>query len=213
MRTLSIETRTHGRVLVEEAAGGSSSRLLVACHGYGQSAETMLADVRRIPGADRWRIASVQALHRFYARDSTTVLASWMTRQDRELAIADNVAYVDRVLDELAPDPATPIVFLGFSQGVAMAYRAAMFGRYRAAGVIALAGDIPPDVLAAEGRDWPPILIGAGDRDTWYTPAKVAADVAALDARGVSHQVVRFAGGHLWTDEFRQAVGRELEKY
>jgi predicted esterase len=207
MTILSVPTSTHGRVLVEEAADPSSPRLLVAFHGYGQSADAMMADVRRIPGAERWRIASVQGLHRFYNRDSTLVLASWMTRQDRELAIADNIAYVDRVLDALAPDAAAPIVYLGFSQGVAMAYRAAAFGRRRAAGIIALAGDVPPDVLTSAGAAWPPVLIGAGDRDTWYTPAKIAADEAALESRGVRHQVVRFAGGHLWTDEFRTKAG------
>ena len=82
---LTIATTTHGRVLVEEAADASSSRLIVAFHGYAQRAEDVLDHVRRIPGVSQWRIASVQALGRFYARDQETVVASWMTRQDREL--------------------------------------------------------------------------------------------------------------------------------
>src|SRR4029450_25262 len=107
-----LETPTHGRVLYDDAAAPSAA-LIPAFHGYGQSAEDMLADVRQIPGVERWRIASVQALHRFYARDQQTVVASWMTRQDREFAIADNLDFVGKAIDRLeARAPA--LVFAGF---------------------------------------------------------------------------------------------------
>jgi predicted esterase len=164
----------------------------------------VLGEVRRLPGASGWRLAAVQALHRFYARDNMTVIGSWMTRQDRDLAIADNLAYVDRVLEALADGP---VVFLGFSQGVAMAYRAALFGRRPAAGVIALGGDIPPDVKTMPPpRPWPPVLIGVGEAETWYSPAKVQTDLAFLDAVGIRYTLVRYRGGHEWTDEFRSAA-------
>ena len=211
MTTHQVETVTHGRVLVEEAARPSSGRLLVACHGYAQTAEIMLEDARRIPGvADGWRLASVQALHRFYARGDQAVVASWMTRQDRELAIADNIAYLDRAVETAGGTDARTIVFLGFSQGAAMAYRAAIHGRYPAAGIIALGGDIPPDIQTGTGRPWPPVLLGAGVRDVWYTDERVAADEHFLTSRGIAHEVVRYDGGHEWTDEFRLAVGRWL---
>src|SRR5437016_10334450 len=126
MRTISIETPIHGRVCVRDAADPVGT--VMGFHGYGQTAERMLTDLERIPGADAWSLVSVQGLHRFYGRDSQTIMASWMTRQDREQAIADNVEYVDRVLDQvLLPDAPSPrIVFVGFSQGVAMACRAAL---------------------------------------------------------------------------------------
>ena len=206
-----VETTTHGRVLVGDAAGSHSGRLLVACHGYAQNAEAMLDDARRIPGVtEGWRLASVQALHRFYARGEQTVVASWMTRQDRELAIADNLAYLHRAVEAAGGADARTIVFLGFSQGAAMAYRAAMCGRHPAAGIIALAGDIPPDVQSDVARPWPPVLLGAGVRDPWYTAGKVATDEQFLSSRGIAHEIVRFDGGHDWTDEFRLAAGRWL---
>jgi len=210
----SIETITHGRVLVEAAADGGATRLLVACHGYAQDAEEMLEDVGRIPGvADGWRVAAVQGLHRFYARREQRVVASWMTSQDRELAIADNIAYLDRAVEAAGGDEARAIVFLGFSQGAAMAYRAALGGRYPAAGIIALGGDVPPEVMSDPSRVWPPVLLGAGVQDTWYTAEKLAADERFLSSRGVAHQVVRFDGGHEWTEEFRLAAGRWLRQF
>ena len=91
-----------------------------------------------------------------------------------------------------------------------MAYRAAMCGRYPAAGIVALGGDIPPDVQTDVARPWPPVLLGAGVRDPWYTAEKVSADERFLTSSGVTHEIVRFDGGHEWTDEFRLAAGRWL---
>jgi len=221
-RTLAIETVTHGRVLMEDAAASTSRRgTLVVFHGYGQSAEDMLDEVRRIPGASAWTIVSVQALHRFYTRDLQQVIASWMTRQDRELAIADNIAYVDRVLAAiLGPSdlgtsgPSDRVIFAGFSQGVAIAFRAAMLGRFEPSGIVALAGDIPPE-LKADGtvsRAWPPIFIATGSRDTWLTPARLAEEVTFLESRNVPHETLVFEGGHEWTEEFRETLGRWLEE-
>ena len=107
--------------------------------------------LRAIPGAAAWTLVSVQGLHRFYRGRTEEVVASWMTREDREVAIADNIAYVDAALDAVPHDGSTRIVFAGFSQGVAMAFRAALRGRRRAAGVIAIGGDVPPELLVRSG--------------------------------------------------------------
>jgi predicted esterase len=213
-----VPTPIHGRVLIQDAADSLSPRLLVVFHGYAQSAEVALMDVSPIPGvAEQWHVVAIQGLHRFYGKDER-VVASWMTRQDRDEAIADNVAYVDRVIAEEGARRAAAgsvrhrIVFLGFSQGASMAYRAAMLGAHQAAGVVALAGDIPPEVKdpARRRQPCPSVLIGAGVREHWYTPDKVSADTAFVVSQGVTPEVCRFDGGHEWTDEFRAAVGRWL---
>jgi len=210
---LPIETTIHGRVLVARASSPAHG-WLVAFHGYGQNAEDALGDVRAIPGIDAWHVVSVQALHRFYTRGDERVVASWMTRQDRDQAIADNVAYVDRVVDRVVAGAAADrLVFAGFSQGAAMAYRAARLGRRSAAGVIALGGDLPPELKTSSdraARPWPPVLIGAGDAETWFTADKAAADEGFLRGAGAPIDVVRYRGGHAWTDEFRAAAGRWL---
>jgi predicted esterase len=215
-RILTVRTSIHGRVVVENAVDTAASRLIVAFHGYAQNAEDILAEVRRIPGAPAWRIASVQALHRFYARGSEKTVGSWLTRQDRELGVSDSVEYVDNAIAAIleletgaSSSGTAAVVFVGFSQGASMAYRAARLGRHRASGVVALGGDIPPELAATES-EWPPVLIGAGRLDQWYTDAKLNADVAFLRARGVPHEVCRFDGAHEWTDEFRAAAGQFL---
>ena len=214
MSVLSVQTSTHGRVLVDEASG-TPAGLLVAFHGYGQRAEDALAPARRIPGIAQWRVAAMQGLHRFYTRNDERVVASWMTREDRELAIGDNIAYVGRAIDAAWPEPGGPprLVVLGFSQGAAMAYRAALLGRHRASGVVALGGDIPPEFKTAEAvQMWPPVLVGAGRTDQWYTQPKVDADEAFLRSKGVAHEIVRFDGGHEWSDAFLNVCGEWLSR-
>ena len=210
MRVALISTPTTGRVLIEDSPGSSATRILIGCHGYGQNATDMLEELRRIPGADEWTLVSVQALNRFYTRNDQAVVASWMTREDREHAIADNIGYLNRVVSHLTEDTETPggerrVVYLGFSQGASMAARAALRGARPAAGLIMLGGDIPPDVRENASLRWPPVLIGAGRDDKWYG-ARIESDVQFLESRGVRHEVVRFAGGHEFTEEFRSAA-------
>lgn len=207
----SIRTSTTGRVLVEDPAGAVLRGVLVGCHGYGQNAAILMEELRRIPGSTEWRLVSVQALHRFYTRNDQAVVASWMTREDREQAIEDNIAYLGAVLDSVFDNTgAAPIVLLGFSQGASMAARAAVRGRHRAAGLIMLGGDIPADVREQDFAAWPPVLIGCGDSDTWYG-ARVQSDLEFLRSRGVPHEYARFKGGHGFTDEFRSAVAAWLQ--
>jgi predicted esterase len=203
-----IATTTHGRYLVavppEPPVG-----VLVGFHGYGENADAHFQALRSIPAADRWLMVAVQALHPFYTRDQR-VVANWMTSQDRDLAIADNIAYVRTVVDEVrvTDGVARPLVFAGFSQGAAMAYRAA--AHEPADGLIILAGDVPPDVAALETPRLPPVLIGRGTTDTWYTADKHDADLAVLQRHGADSQSCVFEGGHEWAPAFRDAASAFL---
>jgi predicted esterase len=208
-----LETATHGRMVVDGLVAGASRPLLVGFHGYGQNAESCLEQLRRIAGTGDWTLVAVQGLNRFYAPRTQEVIASWMTREDRELAIVDNIAYVDRAMRVIADENGTPshLVYLGFSQGVAMAYRAAALGAWPADGVIALAGDVPPDVQDASIAHFPKVLLGRGSADTWYTEEKLRSDVDHLRSRRVNVEVAEFEGGHEWSEPFRQAASRFLQ--
>jgi predicted esterase len=166
---------------------------------------------------DRWLVVSVQGLHRFYTR-AGAVVASWMTSQDRELMIADNVAYLRQVVTRVHAEhepvllEGAPLVFLGFSQGVAMAYRAAADrGGAACAGVIALGGDVPPDVRAAV-TSLPPVLLGRGNAEEWYTGERMHSDVAWLRGIGNDVTLCEYDGGHEWTDAFREAAAAFLSR-
>ena len=89
VRTLAVTT--HGRYLVDVPAGAGPWPVLLGFHGYAETAGVHHAQLARLDPAHRWLRVSVQGLHRFYTRQQD-VVASWMTREDRELALADNIA-------------------------------------------------------------------------------------------------------------------------
>lgn len=203
-----IAATTHGRYLVMTPAG-TPAGLVVGFHGYAENAEIHLEALQGIPGIDDWVVVAIQGLHPFYTRDER-IVANWMTRQDRDVAIADNLAYVSQVLAIVRHEYGVeaPLALVGFSQGGAMAYRSA--ARFGAAGLIVLAADVPPDVGATPGLQLPKVLLGRGTTDRWYTPEKHDADVAALARAGVAVENCVFEGGHEWGEPFRQAAGRYL---
>jgi predicted esterase len=205
-----IPAATHGRILVREARAAAARGLLVGCHGYMENARVQMERLVAIPGAEAWTLVSVQALHRFYRGRTEEVVASWMTHEDREAAMADNVAYLDAALDGVPHDGSTRIVFAGFSQGVAMAFRAAVRGLRRPAGVIAIGGDVPPELLADRAAAFPRILLARATRDEWLTEAKFTADVAALTARGVELRPLVYEGTHEWNEAVSAAAGEFL---
>ena len=202
LTTHTIAATVHGRFVVRS---GPPQRLLLGFHGYAETAEVNIEELTKIRGTDRWTIAAIQALHPFYNTRTQQVVSSWMTRQDRELAIADNLAYVRSVIDFFR-DLQT-IVFFGYSQGAAMAYRsAADYGR--ASGLIAFGGDVPPDVV----DNIPPVLVGRGSRDEIYSDEKFKKDLSFL--RTITRVTAcTYDGGHEWTDEFREAAAKFLDGY
>jgi predicted esterase len=209
-----IAATTHGRYLIAPpGAATARTLLLVGFHGYAEGAEAQLERMRAIPGADRRTLVAVQGLHRFYQRRASEVVASWMTRQDRELAIADNIAYVNAVVDAVVdewPEPSA-MVYAGFSQGVAMAFRAAGASARRIDGVISVGGDIPPELDGAALSRIAAVLICRGARDEWYTTAKFDADIGRLRAAGAAVTPLTFDGGHEWAEPVLQAAATFLD--
>lgn len=207
-------TTIHGRYLVVPPAAPGPAPLLVGFHGYGEDAEAQLERLCAIPGSAQWGIVSIQALHRFYERRTNRVVASWMTRQDRELAIADNLAYVRTCIDAVvAAWPATPpIVFAGFSQGVAMAFRAASAVDRGAAGVIAVGGDVPPDLTPVDLKRISAALLARGASDEWYTEQQFADDERRLRQSSVRVSAIRLNAGHQWSSEVAAAAAQFLRQ-
>jgi len=188
--------------------------VLVGFHGYAEDAEAQLERLRAVPESARWLTVSIQALHPFYQRRTDRVVASWMTRQDREWAIIDNAAYVATCIDAVAAEwPTLPaVVFAGFSQGAAMAFRAAVHTTRPVAGVVAAGGDVPPELTPGALKGVPAVLLARGTFDDWYTKEKFAADERRLRECSVSIRALEFNGGHEWSPEVIAAASDFLRE-
>ena len=128
--------------------------------------------------------------------------------------MADNLAYVSSVIDAAHRDytGAPRVVFAGFSQGVAMTFRAAAASTRAVDGVIAVGGDVPPELdVAAVGRVRE-ALICHGTRDEWYTRTIFERDIRRLQEANVSVRPLEFDGGHEWSDEVVEAASRFLHE-
>lgn len=209
-----VITPTHGRYLVVPPVGIDPAPILVGFHGYAEGADAQMERLRTIDGTERWLLVSIQGLHRFYQRRTEQVVASWMTRQDRELCIADNIAYVSKVLEKVsAAWPATrSIVFAGFSQGVAMAFRGAVNSNAERVAVIAVGGDIPPEIDPRALARISSALICRGSSEEWYTAEKLAQDARRLGESGVAVTALELPGGHEWTADVSRAASSFLRE-
>ena len=203
-----IAAATHGRYLVEPPLSAGTAPVLFGFHGYAEGAEAQLDRLRAIPGAERWRLVAIQGLHRFYQRRDNQVVASWMTRQNRELAIADNLAYVSGVMAEVAREfPPSRVILAGFSQGVAMVFRAAAAAAPPVHGVIVVGGDVPPELDAPALARVGAALVCRGAEDPFYSPEKFDNDARRLREAGVEVRPLLYPGGHEWSPEVIRAAG------
>jgi len=208
-----IAASVHGRYLLRVPEGVEPEVLVVGFHGYGEGAAEAMLAVEKLVGERPWARAAIQALHPFYRRRDGAVVSCWMTRLDRELAIADNIGYVDRVLSAIRRE--VPSIrrtgVVGFSQGVAIAYRTVAHTGHPCDALVVLAGDVPPDVYALDLPGFPPVLIGRGWNEKLYTASQLSADLATLGRMGVSARAEQFDGGHEWSPVFVEAATRFLD--
>jgi predicted esterase len=100
----------------------------------------------------------------------------------------------------------SPVVFAGFSQGAAMAFRAACDSPGSVSAVVAVGGDVPPELVPAALALVKSAFLARGDGDEWYTHEKWIADETRLTAAGVGVRRFRHGAGHEWNAEVSAAV-------
>jgi len=188
--------------------GADLSEVWIVCHGHAQLAARFLARFTPLEREDRLFVAP-EALSRFYLgahnevhRPDTPIGATWMTREDREAEIEDQVRYLDLLHADIfarVERERVKLWVLGFSQGVATVTRWLARDGVTADRVVLWAGMIPPELgvggaraLTARG----PVTMVVGSSDEFATPKVVAAQQAKLSELGVAYTKIGFEGGH-----------------
>jgi len=209
MQEYSFQTTISARYLLQTPSASGPVSLLVGFHGYGERAENALGLLTSIPDSAGWLCCAVEALHSFYLPDGSAG-ASWMTARNREVRIAENVRYVDGVIDCIKERFAVQdrLVFHGFSQGVGMAWRAALSGRHRASALMLLGGDIPPE-LDLHGCTMR-VHLARGNRDRIYSQEQFEQDKARLQHASIPFSAMLFSGGHKAGEEYFSGVSEFL---
>ena len=210
IRVVTRETVRSARYATMGASPERARRVWFALHGYGQLAERFLRPFAGIVPDDTMVVAP-EGLSRFYLEmpnvDGSHLLrvgATWMTREGRELDIADTTRWLDVVYqDVMAPslERGQPAAcgLLGFSQGVATASRWVAEGAIQPSSFVAWAGTLASDVQHerfASKLAGCSVTLVTGDDDRFVTPALHDAALRGIRGYHADDREIRFAGEH-----------------
>jgi len=192
--------------------GPDVAELWVACHGYGQLAADFVGGLSAVASPARLIVAP-EGLSRYYldrahggSHAASRVGASWMTREDRAAEIADQVAYLDAIVEAVrarSGQASIPVTAFGFSQGAATIARWLVHSSVHPERIVFWGSPVPEDVLAADHGVFrrATVYLVAGARDEFATPERMGQSAAALRVSGVAVVPMTFQGGHRLDDE------------
>ena len=218
IRTESIEVRRTALVASLGPADLSAVReIWYVLHGQSMRAAAFLGDCRALDDGTRLIIAP-EALSRYYegpitANRNAIVVASWMTREERESEIRDYVRYLDDLHAQMKSrfTHAMPTVMvLGFSQGGATSVRWVAEGNVKPARLVVWASSLPPEIDYAnsDAIRAPKFTYVCGTRDIYITPKVLDSQLKLLRDANLKHTAESFDGGHrLDDDTLRRLAG------
>ena len=137
------------------ASSKSISRVFIVLHGYAMLSEFFIQKFRNLDDGNTLIIAP-EALNRFYIdANYGRVGASWMTKDERESDILENIEYLNlliKIVYEEIGHKNFKLNILGFSQGGATACRWIFSSQMKVDNLILWAGDIPKDTLLEKNK-------------------------------------------------------------
>lgn len=167
--------------------------LIFALHGYGQLVQYFIKNFHQID--KKIAVIAPEGLHRFYLTGSSgRVGASWMTKEERETDISDNLMYLNSLYNHFYLQD-KKIVLLGFSQGGATAARWFAHSPKLFHHLIMWATVFPPDIemsLITSTRDKHYFVLG--DNDIYFNAFEAEKIITFYEAKGFN--CIRFNGDH-----------------
>jgi predicted esterase len=194
----------------------ATKRVWFVYHGYGQLAAYFIRHFAALAAADPGLVVvAPEGLSRFYLQGHNgRVGASWMTRDDRQHEIDDQLTFLNQLTSHvLSHCPVgVPVTVLGFSQGTATAGRWLVQASFRPVHLVMWAGAFPPDTnpeATHQLLQGLPITLVLGEQDEYLQPAAVAQQQEHLQQLGALATLRTFAGGHVLNQEIIAQLGRQ----
>ena len=186
-------------------------------HGYGQSASDFIQNFSDLAD-DNTLVAAPEGLHRFYLKSTRgKVGASWMTKEEREDDIRNNIQYLNQTLGQLV-EKTTPdihIIVVGFSQGAPTAFRWAAQLDQNISMLISWGSDIPADVLSDPigldkiNRSNTHLVVGS--QDQYITEERLYNHLHDLDNAECAYDLISYNGDHSIHTETLRFLLKKLE--
>jgi phospholipase/carboxylesterase len=202
------------------AAGGKPRRLVLLLHGLGADGNDLIGLAPY--WAPRLSDAEFLSPNAPFPCDFAPYGYQWYSVQDRspeaQLAgVRAAAPILDAFIDEALAArglSARDLALVGFSQGTVMALYAGLRRAEPVAGIIGFSGRlVAPELLAAELRSRPPVLLVHGTEDPMIAHAEMAAAESALTAAGVAVESLSCPGiGHAIDEQGLAQGGRFLKR-
>ena len=200
MKQVDIKIEKTARYFVLGTPSDKITDVWFVCHGYGQLAKYFIKWFEPILNENTLIIAP-EGLSRFYWNGfSGNVVASWMTKEERNSDIDDYVKYLDKVANEvLQKVKKVNINILGFSQGASTASRWATLGKTTPTNLILWAGSFPTDIdylKNIETFNKFPLHFLIGDSDELFSEEVIRQYLGEIKKKEIQFNLSRYNGGH-----------------
>lgn len=197
--------------MISQVPTYSESEIWVVFHGYGQLAEYFIRKFNPYFSSNRLILAPEGTNYGYLQNFQGRVGANWMTKHERETAIANNHRFLDTLLASILENYQKPpqINVLGFSQGAATATRWASRWTEKVEHLILWAGGFAHDMQFEEAKEKfsdTKFTIVLGNQDSLIQSESVEKQKELMNMLGKTPKIIRFEGGH----ELNQAVLREV---
>ena len=171
-----------------------ANKLIIVLHGYGQLAEFFIRKFNKIP--EDYIVVAPEGMHRFYLNGTSgRVGASWMTKEDRESDIADNLNWLSQLFVELNKQKSfEKTILLCFSQGGATAARWFYSKKVPFDQLILWASVFPPDLEKPQINSNSNNYFVIGTNDEYYNAEAQTNEIEFYKTMGF--ETLQFSGKH-----------------
>lgn len=169
-------------------------------HGYAQLARDFIKEFEFLSNSSTLIIAP-EGLSKFYFRDK--IVASWMTKEDRENEINDYVNYLNKILNQIENKfdlTSAKFNLLGFSQGVHTAARFFINSNFYFNNLLLCSSNFPKDVdfiRLKQKLKKSKMFYLYGDEDKSISLKSFKESINLLEEKQIPFEIISFHGGHI----------------
>ncbi|WP_200975758.1 alpha/beta hydrolase [Echinicola sp. 20G] len=214
-----VKYQTTGSYVTSQPITGLEKELWIVLHGYGQLANFFLNKFSSHFNSDRLFIAPEATNYSYLKKFSGRVGANWMTKHQRELAIANNHHFLNAILNQSLSYFSTlpSINILGFSQGSATATRWAAQLEVQVNTLVLWGGGFAHDIdlnhLDQSLKNTRTFMV-LGDQDPFLTEEKMKEQEEILQKIPIQKEKISYQGGHdIYPETLKEIFEKVNESY
>ncbi len=193
--------QSQGRYAILGELSSNTKSILFVFHGQGQLAKFFIQKFKALTNQG-FTIIAPEGLHNYYLEGFTgRVGASWMTSENRLVAIENYISFLDNVLQDVKSKvaPSIKLHLLGFSQGTATVSRWIEQSNFNFEQLILWGGTLPPDLskeLIRKRMKNKKFIHVIGNQDLYIATTKVEALKSLTKGYCIDSDYNMYEGGH-----------------